>query len=94
METKRCLEALEKVLSSRYSTKEYKIGGYQEWSVCLEEDGSGWTVYSGERGNRYNEVKCDTVLMACLTFIRKMTHNIEDVAKMENELLKFISEAA
>jgi len=92
--TNRCLEALGKVLLSRYPEKEYKIGGYQEWSVCLEEDGSGWTVYSGERGNRYNEVKCDTVLMACLTFIRKMTHNIEDVAKMENELLKFISEAA
>ena len=94
METKKVLKALETVLSKRYSSRAYSIGGYQEDSVCIQPDQFGWVVYNGERGNRYNEIKCDTVLKACLEFIRKMTHRIEDISIMENELLEQINKVA
>ena len=87
MDTKKCLDALEQVMSKRYSSKMYSIGSYQEAAVCLQSVSGGWIVYNGERGNRYGEVQCDTVLKACLEFIRKMTHRVEDIAAMENELL-------
>ena len=94
METKRILKALEVVLSKRYPARSYSIGGYQEDSVCIQSDQFGWIVYNGERGNRYNEIKCDTVLKACLEFIRKMTHRIEDISIMESELLEQINRVA
>lgn len=94
MDTKKCLDALEIVMSKRYSCKMYHIGGYQEAAVCIQSDAGGWVVYNGERGNRYGEVRCDTVLKACLEFIRKMTHRVEDISAMENELLVEISKAA
>lgn len=94
MDTKKYLDALEQVMSKRYPSKLYHIGGYQEAAVCIQSDSSGWTVYNGERGNRYAEIKCDTVLKACIEFIRKMTHRIEDISAMENELLLLIAKAA
>ena len=94
MDTKKYLDALEKVMAARFPAKAYHIGGYQEAAVCIQSDSNGWVVYDGERGNRYNEIQCDTVLKACLEFIRKMTHRVEDISLMENELLVFISKAA
>lgn len=94
METGKYLEALEEVMKKRYSSQEYNIGGYQEAAVCIQSDSNGWIVYNGERGNRYAEVKCDTILKACLEFIRKMTHRIEDISAMENELLKTLNKVA
>ena len=94
METKRYLEALEKVISKRYSAQYFNISGYQESAVCMQYEAGKWIIYNGERGNRYNEIECDTVLKACLEFIRKMTHRVEDVSSMENELLMLLAEAA
>ena len=91
METTNYLEALEKVMSKRFPSKMYHVGGYQEAAVCIQSDATGWTVYNGERGNRYGEVKCDTILKACLEFIRKMTHRVEDISEMEKELLLLIT---
>jgi hypothetical protein len=91
METQKYLDALEVVLSKRFSYEEYCLHGYQECAVCLQPDGGKWIVYCGERGNRYNEVECDTVLMACLNVIRKLTHKTEGVSAMENELIHEIS---
>lgn len=94
MDTKKYLDALEQVMAKRYSHKAYNIGGYQEAAVCLQSNSTGWLVYNGERGNRYGEIKCDTILKACLEFIRKMTHRVEDISAMENELLLILSRAA
>lgn len=94
METKKYLEALDSVLSKRYSAKQYHIGGYQEAAICLQSDATGWIIYTAERGNRYCEVKCDTVLKACLEFIRKMTHRVEDISAMENELMLYLKNVA
>ncbi len=90
METKRYLEALERILSDRYSQNEYHIGGYQEDAVCMQFDKYGWIVYNAERGNHYDEIHCDTVLNACLVFIRKMTHSVEDISEMEATLIRMV----
>ncbi len=87
METKKYLDALEKVMEKRYSPRMYHIGGYQEEAICIQSTASGWIVYIGERGNRSEEIYCDTILKACLEFIRKATHRIEDISAMETELL-------
>lgn len=94
METRKYLEALDEVMSKRYSSKEYCIGGYQEEAICLQYENNGWIVYNGERGNRYDEVKCDTILKACIEFIRKATQRVEDISAMENELLISLSRVA
>ena len=94
MDTKEILGALEQVVSARYSMNRFCIGGYQEAAVCIQSDYNGWIVYNGERGNRYGEIRCDTVLMACLEFIRKLTHHTEDVSAMEKELLQNIARVA
>lgn len=94
METKKYLDALEKLLEKRYAKNSFNIGGYQEASVCIQSENTGWIVYNGERGNRYDEIYCDTILKACLEFIRKMTHRIEDISSMENELLSILNQAA
>ena len=94
METSKYLEALDYVMSKRYPPQMYHIGGYQEAAICLQSDSNGWIIYNGERGNRYNELRCDTVLMACLEFIRKVTHRVEDISAMENELLEYLRKAA
>lgn len=94
METNMYLEALEKVMAKRYSADMYNIGGYQEMAVCIQSGKNDWIVYTGERGNRYGEIHCATVLEACLEFFRKMTHRIEDISAMENDLLLTLTKAA
>jgi hypothetical protein len=94
METRKYLEALDEILAKRYPRKMYHIGGYQESAVCLQSQSNGWIVYNGERGNHYDEVFCNTVLSACMEFIRKLTHRVEDISAMENELLLAITRVA
>ena len=85
--TKDYISALEQVLSRRYDRNEFCLDGYQECSVCLQYDNGKWVVFDAERGNRYDEVFCITVLEACLNVIRKMTHQAEDISSMERELI-------
>ncbi len=92
MDTKKYLMALEDVLSQRYPKSLFCIGGYQEAAVCVQSNHTGWIVYNGERGNKYDEIFCDTVLEACLEMIRKMTHRVEDISSMENELIKAVQD--
>jgi hypothetical protein len=84
------LDALQKVLEKRYPASAYSMNGYQECAVCIQSEDGKWVVYNAERGNRYEEIVCDTVLKACLEFIRKLTHRTEDIAVMEGELLNNI----
>ncbi len=94
MDTQRYLEALKNVMEKRFPATDYCIGGYQEEAVCIQPSQNGWLVYCGERGNHYEQVECDTVLSACLVFIRKMTHIKDDIINMENDLLRYIAQAA
>ena len=94
MDTKKYLDALETIMASKYPPNMYHIGGYQEAAVCIQSDKTGWIVYNGERGNHYEEVHCDTILQACLEFIRKMTHRVEDISSMETALLQLVVKAA
>lgn len=94
MDTNKVLNALESVIKKRYPSTAYHFGGYQESATCLQYENACWVIYNAERGNRYDEIKCDTILEACLMFIRKMTHRIEDISIMENELLVTLSKVA
>ena len=87
METEKYINALDLVLSKRYPIKSFCLHGYQECAVCLQPQDGKWIIYYGERGNRYDEIESDTVLMACLNVIRKLTHRTEDISAMETELL-------
>ena len=87
LRTEDYINALRKLLENRYPKTVYSLNGYQECAVCIQSEDGHWTVYNAERGNRYDEVICDSVLKACLEFIRKMTHRTEDIVSMENELL-------
>ena len=78
MDSEKYLAALDKVVKKRFPCTAYHIGGYQEAAVCIQSDDVGWIVYNGERGNRYGKIECDTILKACLEFIRKLTHNIQE----------------
>ncbi len=86
------LDALNKVMRKRFSATIYCIGGYQEESVCMEPSDNGWLIYHGERGNRYNSYFCDTILYACLTFIRNISHDVSEISDMEAEFLQNLSE--
>ena len=90
MDTGKYLEALEAVLKKRYPDNSYCLNGYQEESICLQYENNTWVVYNGERGNRYNKIKCDTILKACIEFFRKMTHRTEDISVMENEFQEIL----
>ncbi len=87
MDSRLYLKALKNVISKRYPISEYCIGGYQESAVCIRHEDNSWIVYNGERGNRYSEVRCDTVLQGCLEFFRRFTNSAEELAVMEEELV-------
>ena len=65
MDSEKYLAALDKVVKKRFPCTAYHIGGYQEAAVCIQSDDVGWMVYN-------------TILKACLEFIRKLTHNIQE----------------
>ena len=69
IKTEDYIDALRQLLEKRYPSSVYSLDGYQECAVCIQSENGYWTVYSAERGNRYDEVICDTVLKACLEFI-------------------------
>ena len=87
------LKVLEQVIKKYYPARRYKIGGYQEESLCLEKNNDEWIVYNGERGNHYNERRLLTVEGACDAFVMSLTHNernrdtlISQINKVVNDL--------
>ena len=88
------MNALKQIMAQRYAKDTYSIGQYQESSVCIQYIDNKWIVYNGERGNRYNEVQCDTPLQGCLEFFRRFTHVVNTLVDMENELLTYLTNAA
>lgn len=83
-------DALKQVIEKRYTSDVFCANGYQECAICMQYENGKWSVYNAERGNRYDEIICDTVLKACLEVIRKLTHRVEDISAMESELLSTI----
>ena len=94
MDTKKIISALDAVLKERYPVTAYCLNGYQEEAVCLQYENNCWIVFHGERGNRYDEIQCDTILKACIEFIRKMTHRVEEISIMEMEFLNYLVKVA
>lgn len=88
--TTRYIDALQVVLQGRYPGDSFCLAGYRECAVCLERNGASWVVYSGERGNHYDEMQCDTVLMACLQIMRKMSNNVEEISALEREFIDML----
>ncbi len=94
MATEKVISALEEVVKKRFPVEQFCVSGYQEEAICLQYEDGYWIIFIGERGNRYNMVKCDTVLLASLEFIRKLTSRKEDISEMESELVQIIAKAA
>jgi hypothetical protein len=79
METSKYIVALEAVLVKKFPLDSFSLNGYQKCAVCLQYVKDKWIVYCGEKGNHYDEVQCDTILMACLNVIRKLTHKTNEL---------------
>ena len=90
MEKEIVFTALNNVLSKHFSSREYNLKEYQEESVCLSSQRSKWIVYDAERGNRYHEEVCYSLMEVCHVFIRKMTKDEKEIKKIEEELIKQI----
>ena len=90
MPDEKYFKALDVVLNKKYPLYSYSLNGYQEESVCLEKIDDKWVVFMGERGNRYDEEFCNTPLLACITMIRYLTHNQEEIRNMEEEFLSIL----
>ena len=71
----------------------YHVGGYAEECVCLERTDSGWEVYIGERGNRYDAMTYSNVLSACTRVFDKVAESDEQYQKMRNEHMRLIRES-
>ena len=65
----KCIDALREVLSQNVNPGFYSLNGYKEEAVCLQRSDDGWEVYLGERNNRYNLAKFDTVVEASVITI-------------------------
>lgn len=83
-----CIQVLQTVLHKRYPVEDFSLDGYQECAVCLQRDGNKWLVFLGERGNHYEELRCNTVLEACLHLIRKLAGNAEEISSIEAEFFR------
>jgi hypothetical protein len=86
------LKVLEQVVKKYYPARRYKIGGYQEESLCIEKNNDEWIVYNGERGNHYNKQKLPTVEEACNTFVMHLTHNEHNRAELMSQINNIVDE--
>ncbi len=84
------LAALERVLASRFSIYDYKIGAYQECATCIEKDDDEWIVYDAERGVHLREERSELLPEACLMFLKKMTLDTQEILSMNEELLMHV----
>ncbi len=94
MDEKRCFRVLETILSKRFPSHYYMIGGYGESALCIEKAGLKWIVYNGERGNKYNINELDTIIQACMFFIKEMAEDIDELKEMENEFIRLLNNVA
>lgn len=93
IEDKSYLYALASVLERHFPDSDYSLNGYQESSVCIQFEDDAWMIYIGERGNHYEEIKCNTPLQACVEFLHRMTHTKDEVSLLESELIENLSKS-
>ena len=67
-----CIDALEKLLEGSVPDTDYCIYGYCDDAICLQKDGALWVVYAGYRNQKLEIEKYNTLIEACLGFIRKI----------------------
>ena len=67
------------------------VGRYAEESVCVEKTNDGWIVYDGERGNKYDLVKCERLVDACLQVFNRTAESDEQYKKMMAEFSSRLS---
>lgn len=83
----RCLDVLNIVLSDNVPRGYFSLYGYSEEAVCLEQDGSHWNVFNGERNNK-NELKAyDNALEASLEITVRLSHYCPNLKSMFLETL-------
>lgn len=85
----KCLDALEKVLSSKYPHTYYCLTGYQESSVCLQVCEGGWEVYCGERNKHFESVVYDSIYEASLAVLKKI--GLDASSRLIDEFFDIIS---
>ncbi len=74
-----CIDILYKSLQE-FHIPEYlcSVGEYAEESICLENTGSNWIVYGGERGQKHDLKTHADCQEACLDIISRITETTED----------------
>lgn len=78
------LSCLREVLNSFDVPKVYySINGYRDDAVCIEHDESGWIIYNGERGEKYNKEHFNDITGACKAMICRLAETEKDKDKMQ-----------
>ncbi len=76
------LYALQDALLQVFDKGEFSIGEYKEAALCIEPFAGKWSVYFGERGNRYDERALDNLVNAGYYSFSVLTHDEQDIEKM------------
>lgn len=78
LQEKRCIKIFYKTLREfQISERYFSIGGYAEEAICLQKVESGWMIYEGERGGKYNSkihVGCEA---ACCDMLSRLADSTE-----------------
>lgn len=53
----------------------YNFMQYADEAICIDKCMNEWSVYDGERGNKYNLKKYDNVFEACMEFIMRISED-------------------
>ena len=64
----------EKLISMNVPASHYRIGGYQEESLCLVEEDGMFCVFEGERGGRHNVQWFSQENDACNYFLKTIVY--------------------
>lgn len=70
----------------------YSIGKYADESVCIERTRKGWTVFTGERGNRYDLTTHTNVFAACKQVLSRTAESDEQYEKMSADFVQLCRE--
>ena len=88
----KCIDALREVLSQNVNPGFYSLNGYKEEALCLQRSDDGWEVYLGERNNRYNLAKFDTVVEACLNLLYLVCPDRTENINLKNAFFNLLIE--
>lgn len=61
----------------------YSINEYRDDAVCIEHDESGWIIYNGERGEKYNKEHFNNITGACKAMICRLAETEIDKDTMQ-----------